>query len=209
MEIKSLEFHETSAIGAALKKFSNSIGFKHAEDEGGISAKPKRKVTFPADPPVSRVVEKSAIRYRIRDTNYIFEIARYDEYKRQKFSFQMGAMTGGGISEVPFTTWGASVFEGNWDNLLGGHANLPSGQSAKYAPNLATFFPCIAASPALDDQDKGFWEFVDLVKRVADLLGPTRNPKDTKELANLPGELVPTTASSPTGMLNADLGTLF
>ncbi|KAL4809583.1 hypothetical protein BDV18DRAFT_157334 [Aspergillus unguis] len=210
LEIKSLEFHETSSIDRALKTFSNSIGFKHMENEGDISAAPKRKVTFPAGSPVSRVVEKSAMRFRVKGTNYIFEISRYDEYKRTETVLgQTGVVLLGGIAEVPFTTWGASVFEANWDNLLGGHANLASGQSAKYTPNLATFFPPMKAASAVDDQAKGFWEFIDLVKNAADLLGPTRKPPGAIEAFNTPGGVAFSPEAEPKGMLSPDIGTLF
>ncbi|KAL4916237.1 hypothetical protein BDW62DRAFT_212109 [Aspergillus aurantiobrunneus] len=229
LEIKSLEFHETSSIDTALKSFSHNIAFRRTENMNNMSAKPERKVTFPESPPVSRLVEKSAIRYRMKGTNYIFEIARYDEYKRVEVPItQLGVTMTGSMSDVPYTSWGASVFEGNWDNLLGGHANLPVGHSAKYSPNLATFFAPREPSPATEDQTKGFWEFIDLVKQAAKLLGPTWfSPEDTdgdiasnaepsslktdsltKE-ATSPAAPAPTTVSGPVGILNADLGTLF
>lgn len=196
---------------------------------GNISAKPERKVTFPPNPPVSRLVEKSAIRYRIKGTNYIFEIARYDEYKRVDVPIgQTGLTMTGGMSDVPYTSWGASLFEANWDNLLGGHANLPIGHSAKYNPGLATFFPPKEPLTALEDQTKGLWEFVDLVKQAAELLGPTRTSSEDADndavsnarsaslgLATMKiGMVSSETPANSTGygaaeMLNADLGTLF
>ncbi|KAL4778845.1 hypothetical protein BJX76DRAFT_352283 [Aspergillus varians] len=227
LEIKSLEFHETSSIDTALKAFSHSIGFRRTENMGDISAKPERKVIFPASPPVSRLVEKSAIRYRMKGTKYIFEIARYDEYRRVEVPItQTGAMITGAMSEVPYTSWGASIFEANWDNLLGEHANLPVGHSAKYSPKLATFFPPKEPSP--EDQTKGFWEFINLVKQAAELLGPTRtsseatdvdiasNPESSSVKASSSkneaislAEPALTTEPGSAGMLNADLGTLF
>ncbi|KAE8346638.1 hypothetical protein BDV24DRAFT_175580 [Aspergillus arachidicola] len=54
LEIKSLEFYETSSIDAALKSFSHSIGFRRSTTIGDISAKPKRKVVFHSSAPVSR-----------------------------------------------------------------------------------------------------------------------------------------------------------
>ncbi|KAL3491178.1 hypothetical protein BJX62DRAFT_237416 [Aspergillus germanicus] len=232
LEIKSLEFHDTASINTALKKFSHTIGFRRTKNMGNILAKPERKVIFPADAPVSRFVEKTAIRYSLKGTDYILEIARYDEYRRAEVSVhpgQSGATITGGISQTPFTTWGASIFGTNWDNLLGGHANLPVGQAARYNPSLSTFFPPKVPLPD-DDEAKGFWDFIDVVKKAASLLGPTqpsplRGPSPNTACQAIPSFAVnvgpvrnaagssagssPTSMTSPAGMLNADLGTLF
>ncbi|KAL4924377.1 uncharacterized protein BDV17DRAFT_295490 [Aspergillus undulatus] len=232
LEIKSLEFHEALSIDSALKAFAHSVGFRNSENSGNISAKPERKVTFPSEPPVSRFVEKTAIRYQMRGTDYILEVARYDEYRRLEVPIpQTGIMMPGGMSDVPYTTWGASIFDANWDNLLGGHANLPVGHSAKYSPHVATFFPprATSTSPSVAPKDpsQGLWDLIKLVKQAAELLGPTRvAPEDidddtatntgptslkaaTKTDVASATEPTAPAAPSPTGMLNADLGTLF
>ncbi|KAI9928829.1 hypothetical protein MW887_002050 [Aspergillus wentii] len=231
VEIKSLEFHETSSIDTALKSFSHSIGFQRTATMGDLSAKPQRKVTFPASAPVSKFIEKTAVRYRLKGTKYIFEIARYDEYSRTStpaFPGQSPATITGHISANPSTSWGASVFDPNWDNLLGEHANLPVGHSARYNPNLDTFFPP-KNQPGPEDKYLGFWDFINLIKQVAELLGPeqTSSPDRPQGSANkasgsssaVPGALnsqVLSNSSSPTidakdlaGLLDADLGTLF
>ncbi|THC96352.1 hypothetical protein EYZ11_004167 [Aspergillus tanneri] len=174
LEIKSLEFHETASIDAALRSFSHSIGFRRTGTMSDICAKPQRKVVFPNSAPVSRFVEKTAIRYRLKGTKYTLEIARYDEYSRTNvpaFPGQSIASMTSEISDVPSTSWGASVFDANWDNLLGEHANLSVGHSAGYDADINTFFP---SQTGLGSEDKrsGFWEFAALVKQVAALLGP-------------------------------------
>ncbi|KAF7128754.1 hypothetical protein CNMCM5793_003663 [Aspergillus hiratsukae] len=167
LEIKSLEFYEASSINAALRSFSHSINFRRTEDINDISAKPQRKVVFPASAPVSRFVEKTAIRYRLKNTKYILEIARYDEYSRT-------SAPGGPISEVPSSSWGASIFDSNWDNLLGQHANISLGHTARYSPSLNTFFPAIEETTG--HKSEGFWELIELVRRVAQLLGSAKAP---------------------------------
>ncbi|KAL2808759.1 hypothetical protein BJX63DRAFT_435812 [Aspergillus granulosus] len=234
LEIKSIEFYEASSIDLALKAFSHTIGFQCTVNMGDISAKPERKVIFPPNAPVSRFVEKTALRYRLKGTDYIFEIARYDEYRRANmpiFTGQTGATITGGISNTPFTSWGASVFGANWDNLLGSHANLPVGHAANYSPNLATFFPPKEPSTQGGDEAKGFWEFIELVKQAAELLGPAQpspspSPSPSKTIDQGAASQAGSSAarvgsvkneaasavSSPTnttGMWNADLGTLF
>lgn len=237
LEIKSLDFQEASLIDSALRSFSHSISFRRTENMNDISAAPQRKVIFPATAPVSRFVEKAAIRYRLMGTKYTFEIARYDEYSRglvPAFPGQNPPTLVGPILEMPSTSWGASVFDPNWDNLLGEHANLPVGHSARYNPNLDTFFPPYfppREQSGTAEKHVGFWNFVSLVQQAAELLSPPRpHPPPTpeegisktspspKKPASPGGKKGKTTSnnSSPTidakgltGMIDADLGTLF
>ncbi|GIC92027.1 uncharacterized protein Aud_008483 [Aspergillus udagawae] len=225
LEIKSLEFYETSSINAALRSFSHSINFRRTADINDISAKPQRKVVFPASAPVSRFVEKTAIRYRLKNTKYILEIARYDEYSRTTapgYGGQNSAAITGPISEVPSSSWGASIFDPNWDNLLGQHANIPLGHTARYSPSLNTFFPPIEETTG--GKYEGFWELIALVRRVAELLGSTKASSENVK------QRVPKSPSSDKSdeaitarqnrqhvnigpqmrvLLDADLGTLF
>lgn len=183
--------------------------FQRSSDTGGICAAPRRKVIFPDSDPVSRFVEKTAIRYRLKGTNYIFEIARYDEYSRPR---------GAALFETASVSWGASVFDPNWDNLLGEHANLPVGHSARYSPDLHTFFP--SRKPSSEPNYPGVWEFIGLVRLVAELLGPVRaltehamHPAPASRGANIKKEPIPSNDAVAVGdrggMLDADLGTLF
>ncbi|PYI12561.1 hypothetical protein BO78DRAFT_435009 [Aspergillus sclerotiicarbonarius CBS 121057] len=223
LELKSLEFYETSSIDAALREFSHTIKFTRTAHMDDISATPERKVTFSASAPVARFIEKTAVRYRLKGTNYILEIARYDEYCRANLPALPGLLPTymGPFTPVPNTSWGASLFDPHWDNLLGEHANLPIGQSAKYHPNTNTFFP--ARGPSGDgEKSRGFWDFANMVKQIAELMGPGRALAGDKASADPSLKAKPTTCqgsssdSSPVigttdlgGLLNADLGTLF
>ncbi|RAK97070.1 uncharacterized protein BO80DRAFT_201559 [Aspergillus ibericus CBS 121593] len=222
LEVKSLEFYETSSIDAALREFSHTIKFRRTPHMDDISATPERKVTFSASAPVARFIEKSAVRYRLKGTNYILEIARYDEYCRANLPAVPGLLATymGPFTPVPNTSWGASLFDPHWDNLLGEHANLPIGQSAKYHPNTNTFFPPRGGSGD-GEKCRGFWEFATMVKQVAELMGPGRALPGDKAPAgpSLEGKRTSQGSSSDSspvigttdlgGLLNADLGTLF
>lgn len=217
IEIKSLEFHQTQSIDAALRAFSHSIGFQCTTDIGVLTAKPKRKVTFPGTAPVSRFIEKTAIRYRLKGTQYILEIARYDEYRRAMmpaFPGQNPPTLSGPISEVPFTSWGASLFDSNWDNLLGQHANLQVGLSTRYTPDLDRFFPPKEQSDS-GDKTAGFSQFLDLVKQVSELLGSDRVKLEPSTGRKASGADTFSTTSEENGdaaskkMMDGDLGTLF
>ncbi|PYH87236.1 hypothetical protein BO82DRAFT_427994 [Aspergillus uvarum CBS 121591] len=208
LEIASLEFYEATAIERALREFSHTIKFKSNDVMGDISANPVRKVIFHASAPVSRFIEKTAIRYRLKGTRYILEIARYDEYTRtsttDSASLNFAAPFG-----KPRVSWGASVFDFTWDNLLGKHANMPVGHAANYDPNLQTFFPAANES---EDKSQGLWEFIDLIKRVAALLrsGPLRAMSATGSVkAKADGRSASPASSGNARALDADLGTLF
>ncbi|PWY81981.1 hypothetical protein BO70DRAFT_406219 [Aspergillus heteromorphus CBS 117.55] len=230
LELKSLEFHEASSIDAYLREFSHTIRFQRTANVDDISAKPERKVTFSASAPVSRFIEKTAIRYRLKGTKCILEIARYDEYTRtvpaspdQMPQVYVGV---GPFTGTPHTSWGASVFDPTWDNLLGEHGNLQVGHAAGYNPGLDTFFS--PKDPSNNkDKRRGFWDFVNMVKQIAEMMGPTGAPQTFSERntpANNERSLQTGTtkdqgasggsspATGPTdlgGLLYADLGTLF
>lgn len=241
IEIKSLEFQEASSIDAALKAFSHSIQFRRAATLGGISASTRRKVTFPADAPVSRFIEKTALIYRLKDTNYTLEIARYDEYARKTTQTTRGVTILGQISETPSTSWGASLCGPHWDNLLGQHANLAVGHSADWPPTLDTFFPPQKAmgltgtgdGDGINNSNDGkpssgaFWDFICLIKQVAELLGSEQSASAAKEPDRTPagrssqtlnesskstdasGDQTRSEDRELTGLLDAELGTLF
>lgn len=108
---------------------------------------------------------------------------------------------------------------------MGEQANLSVGHSARHSPELHTFFPPAMISNS-EDKSEGFWEFISLVKRVAEVLGPAQPRSSSENTARVSTEstMIPAaTKSQPTsngsspklevkglaGMLDADLGTLF
>lgn len=187
----------------------------------------QRKVFFPADAPVSRFIEKTALRYRLKDTLYTFEIARYDEYIRKTGKMPGGALVPGLMSEVPSTSWGASLFGPHWDNLLGQHANMAVGHSAGWNPTLDTFFPSPKEQGLVESKACGFETFIGSVKEIAQLLGisglqkgqpedslkgsrgPVRFERDSVNEGAQSVNTVKAGGKEMTGLLDADLGTLF
>lgn len=204
--------------------FSHSIGFRCTTDIGILTAKPKRKVIFPDSAPVARFIEKMAVRYRVKGTKYVLEVARYDEYRRAAGPgrpTQDPSKIHVPMSDIPFTSWGASLFNSNWDNLLGQHANLPVGGATRYAPSLGTFFP--NSDTDTSDKSSSFSEFIELVRRVAELLGSGR-AVGTVPSSKSSGTSTPSIAESEKSanskhsagrekkrdrMIDGDLGTLF
>ena len=138
-----------------------------------LSGPGKQRVSFSNLAPVARIVEKSALRYRLKGTNYIFELARYDEYSRAQLTASQILLQGpssNNMSPVPITSWGASIFDLQWDNMLGQHANFGVGHNAAWSPSLNTFFPCFGdADPS--DLRSGFNSLMPLIDQVSTLLG--------------------------------------
>ncbi|KMP04074.1 hypothetical protein CIRG_03765 [Coccidioides immitis RMSCC 2394] len=163
LEICAVDFQAPSSIAQALRAFSHSIQFKPGADLD-LRENTTRKVTFSNAVPVSRLVEKTALRYRLKGTSYILEVARYDEYFR--------AMPGTNeLTEHPVVSWGASIFDLQWDNVLGQHANFRLGHTADWVPSLSTFFPDIN-TPDPSSACTGFDQFMELLKRVSVVLCP-------------------------------------
>ncbi|KAK2761555.1 hypothetical protein FQN54_001383 [Arachnomyces sp. PD_36] len=169
LEIKALEFHPASNIDQALREFAHSVKFKA---DNLNAAEVRRKVEFPGTVPISRLIEKSAWRYRLKGTRYVFELARYDEYRRAGMAISQGRPVQpppNQLTLAPVTSWGGSIFDINWDNMLGKQANYGTGRSAEWRPTLNTFFP---ASEASDPRDTsaGFSELLGLVTKITELL---------------------------------------
>lgn len=185
MEIKALEFHKASAIDQSLDSFAHSVKFKTEAAEGGLKAEAQRKVMFSDGVQVARLIEKSALRYRLKGTSYTFELARYDEYRHVGMEISQGRPVQpqpNQLSKVPVTSWGGSIFDMHWDNVLGEHANYGVGRSADWRPNLNTFFPS-REDPNTTNIRAGFSEFSNLVTRISELLHPkpaTDNPEKSE-----------------------------
>ncbi|KAI2086268.1 hypothetical protein LOZ33_006747 [Ophidiomyces ophidiicola] len=162
LEICALNFQPSSSIAQSLRAFANSIHFK-PDANLGFCGNITRRVTFSHLAPINRLVEKTALRYQLKESSYILEVARYDTYIR--------AISGTKLSDTPMTTWGASVFDVQWDNLLGQHANIKLGYAPEWTPSLSTWFPDLHHARSTDEC-KGFEQFIDLIHRIALLLSP-------------------------------------
>ncbi|OAX82922.1 hypothetical protein ACJ72_02729 [Emergomyces africanus] len=170
VEIKALDFHEQSSIEQSLKSFDHSIQFKSGPTDG-LRGTAVQRVTFSDLALVSKITEKSALRYCLKGTKYIFELARYDTYHR---AIRSGPPYIGDLikmNQVAETTWGASIFHQEWDNLLGKNGNFRVGETADWSASLSTFFPCLSDENSTDI-NAGFHQFLDLVNKVATLLAP-------------------------------------
>lgn len=215
MEIRAVEFHDPSNLSPAIQTFNRELAFRKGVALETLSTKPRRRVIIPDWAPVCRVIEKAAVQYRLKGTDYTLEIARYDEYRRNSPSIRM--------SDVPSSTWGASIFSANWDNLLGQHANVKVGKVASWTPTLNTFFQAREGQDPSDMQ-AGFWRFISLAKDVAALLGKHQEKSAQTDATNIsvsgltnPKSTDTSSQASSQGLalkeapkvLDAELGTMF
>ncbi|OXV08262.1 hypothetical protein Egran_03978 [Elaphomyces granulatus] len=231
LEIKALQLHDTINVNAALRSFPHAIGFRSGVASERITDDIKRRVIFPESAPISRIIEKAAIRFRLKGTDYILEVARFDEYTRNGLQIRDGRVqcpNPTAISEVPKTTWGASIFGVHWDNLLGQHANMEVGHVASWKRDLDTFFPKNEKGASSGDHP-GFQQFILQVKDIAALLGPDMQLVHRNSQSKASNDGIPKIEYKPTGigippkdveiptdeqpettrLLDAELGTLF
>lgn len=150
-----------------IRKFAEGISFSTGPPGTSPVTGDHQLVRFPTDLPVRMFVQKTAFRYRLKNSSYLFEIAKY----------QQSASSGSGVvcrsSEwvASNTTWGASFFNEDWDMVLGQNAHLGIGEAGNWKPSLTTFFPRDVRTSA-PGPDSGFRNFMTEVGKVATLLNP-------------------------------------
>ncbi|EEH41487.2 hypothetical protein PAAG_03050 [Paracoccidioides lutzii Pb01] len=196
LEIKALDFQELSTIEKSLKSFAHSVQFKSGPTDG-LRGAAKQRVTFSDFISVSKVTEKSALRYCLKGSRYIFELARYDTYHPAVHSGPIYTSSNyrNQMNQTAETTWGASIFHDEWDNMLGKIGSFRIGEAADWNASLITFFPYVDDVP-LTDVNAGFNQFIHLVNQVALLLAPERGSDVTERFEVAPSEHIKPTKTS-------------
>ncbi|KAJ5152084.1 hypothetical protein N7492_010379 [Penicillium capsulatum] len=176
---------QANAIKEQMEEFVQSIHFRPCNNRYPIFDKPVRKVLFSEAIQVSSVVEKAALQFRIKSTPYVLELARYDHFS--------------GVSEPEAnrTSWGATLFNPAWDEMLGSATESSTGENIT-PEHFTAFFPPSQAGNVLQTGNQGFDEFLTIVQRVSELLRPSST-----------SEKISHTMPSMEGLLEAELGTLF
>ena len=146
------------------------------ESAHSITSVPERMSKFPLGAPLSWFVEKTAIEFHVRGTNLVFELARFVKY----------TVTNGRILNTLDVSWGGSLFDPDWDVMLGENTELDGNRFTREAC-LSTFFP--PAEGAGVDEDVQLGVFMSALRQIARVLG---SPD-----------------SAVTNVLDCDVGTLF
>ncbi|KUM59897.1 hypothetical protein ACN42_g7232 [Penicillium freii] len=130
LEVKALELCPEREMTPELDKFIHSIGFQWSPNAKNIGCAPQRKARFSYGSPVKRFVEKASIQLRVKESPHVFELARFDEY----------TYAAGHWSTTPKVSWGASLFNPSWDDILGEQADVKPVDISKDGC-LSVFFP--------------------------------------------------------------------
>ncbi|KAJ5950974.1 uncharacterized protein N7479_009387 [Penicillium vulpinum] len=198
LEVKALELCPEKEIPPELDKFLRSIGFQWNPNVKSIASAPKRKARFSYGSPVKRFVEKAAIQLQVKDSPHVFELARFDEYK-------YGA---GHWSMTPKVSWGASLFNPSWDDILGEQVEAKAHDISKDGC-LSVFFPFPGDDQEHTDKDKQKMD--DEVLKEAEI----RKMNEEEQLSLFMGTVqrIARMLSNPgaeiSDVLETDLGSLF
>ncbi|KAJ5587634.1 uncharacterized protein N7459_003399 [Penicillium hispanicum] len=184
-------------INSTQAEFVKTVRLTAPMNERLIGAAPFRKVAFSTSIPIAKYVEKAALQFKIKGTDYILELARFDEYTTISPNYS-------GWTKNPITSWGATLYNLTWDAALGYSSKLDSDSeealkraAAQHERGLTAFFPSSKSSESEDDSH-GFEEFMKIVSRVSALLGPGQDSS--------PGS---PRKENMTARLDTELGTLF
>jgi hypothetical protein len=131
-EVKALSLYQEDDFKVALDRFRRSIAYRYNSSVRSIGSNPVRKAQFSPGMPVTRFVEKSAIQLRVIGTPYVFELSRFDEY----ISVQRGQWP-----KIPKVFWGGSLFNPEWDDILGEERNLDMIADIANVRPFSRFFP--------------------------------------------------------------------
>ncbi|KAJ5827230.1 hypothetical protein N7447_003993 [Penicillium robsamsonii] len=198
LEVKALELCPEKEMTPELDRFMRSIGFQWNLNVKSIASAPQRKAGFSYGSPVKRFVEKAAIQLQVKDSPHVFELARFDEY----------TYAAGHWSMTPKVSWGASLFNPSWDDILGEQVEVSADDISKNGC-LSVFFPRPGDDQEQTDNEKEKTD--DEVRKEAEIrkmdeeeqlgLFMSTVQKVARMLGNPGGEM--------SDILETDLGSLF
>ncbi|OQD89394.1 hypothetical protein PENANT_c002G11300 [Penicillium antarcticum] len=175
LEIKALDMIEEDTP-PDVETFKRKLSFVWNESALSITSVPERMSKLPPGAPLRCFVEKSAIEFHVKGTNLVFELARFVRYN----------VTNGRVVNSPDVTWGGSLFNPDWDEILGQNAEIDPIQFTREAC-LSTFFPPVNGAEI--DEEVQLGVFMSALRQIARMLGSPN--------------------STVTKVLDANVGTLF
>lgn len=185
IDLHLLEPIPEELVSDEQRKFANGVKLEPYYRGSAITARPGKKIVFDPDVSVTKFIQKSAFQLKVKDTDFVLELARYEEF-RSSTSHVTGWAP-------PVVRWGATLLNPHWDQVLRDIDMLDRGiqwhmlfLGSQYAGNTSN--------------DPAFQQFLEVIQKVADFLGPVPRP----------GEEPPTKEEDFTrGVLDAEFGTLF
>lgn len=179
-----IEFFEVAAerlLSKYQRELASSIRFTSSGDNHHFVSHAAMNIWIPKDTPDAHIVKKSAIRFKVKGTNLVLELARFDVYRRTNFIKSYAS---------------ASLYNPDWDSLMGGEIGVGGAQVQPHGAGLEAFFPSSLGGNVVEGD--GLSEILFVVQKIAELLGSSeiglnKPPKD----------------ESVDAWMDVELGTLF
>lgn len=168
---------DPTRITPRMEDFANGIRFKKPPPDKYPAISGYKVFTNPGNLPLLGMEQKTTFRYCLKaQTNYIFELSRYDEYN-------------GDDPRYPSSTqWAASFYDREWDIRFGENARLGIGHSASWNPHVKPFFQPMNESTS-NGPNAGFTDFLHHVQAIAHFLDKVKgSPPEQAEIGNKPDE---------------------
>ncbi|KAI9839915.1 MAG: hypothetical protein M1819_000107 [Sarea resinae] len=150
---------EYSQITPKMHKFADCIRLNINPDP--ITSK-EPLITFTETIDTRFFIQKSSYRYSMRRSAYVLEASKYELFSRQTTLSGRGSVNAG-------EHWQVSMYNAEWDNIVGQQANLEIGECGPSLPTLNTFFPSDA------DSAPGLSDFLDKINETLDIIWGSSN----------------------------------
>ena len=157
---------DPSQIDPNMASFADRVKMLPAA-ELGVGLNGERVFTWEREAPgflrPSSFEQKTAVRYNlVKMPGWVLELARYDSYNLSPKQ-----------SQAPIdTSWGANLYNTDWEFLFGENQNLGIGEMAHWDTKLRSFFP--SSTPYTGGVDPGVKEFLKNVQDVMSCLDALR-----------------------------------
>ncbi|KAJ5689880.1 hypothetical protein N7462_004272 [Penicillium macrosclerotiorum] len=188
-DIEFFEAVDGKDVKKTQREFASSVRFIGTKIAGYLDSHPEKRTSFPNDAPITRYVERTALNFQVKGTSLILEVIRFDEYR-------LLSVPGKKTTSSPNISWGAVLFNPEWDIILEEDAEPDAHSIAQKRGGLKCFFP--STQDAGVREDAGFQELLQIVDKIGCLLG---------------GPEVEMTEQARTtrvaGLLEGDVGSLF
>jgi len=188
-EIATWQLYRDTECYPIFQEFVRRITVEEIPDESHPSGVPApnqpdtrptvQRISYMNIPSLSVIglIQKTKWRYWMGNTNYIFELTRYELFSVHEVSalFPEGVpVSFRGVGTLPDTRWGCAVWNTDWDHKLSQQAVAEIGNRGNWEPDVDKFFE---SSGGLDNclDDDGFEELLGKIREGLDVVNRARD----------------------------------
>lgn len=165
MQIREKEGLDPSEMSNSMRQFQHTIRLRSDVANESITAKVQRRTIIPNGFSVQCLMEKAAMRFPIKGTDYVLEISRYDVYRPRPTKQARKAAPAAGMEfKEASTFWEAVILGQNWDQDM-----INMCKSADDHINLDAAFDQFFKRRQNETQRAAFERFVQIVTDVGGL----------------------------------------